>query len=246
MVVRIIHIFLIMSFVAMFVVVSVCYARVVYTIKHRLIRNQSSSKLEQQGAVSSSSSAQQRTVMSGWRKKLFSRNKVSPDETIPSEPKRTSVAAPDKGSTEVHKSSISELTGSSSGKDKNVINSIFITVRNKIITGTNTNQNPKTSRFYLREKCAANARTNKTTKIMFAVTLVFLFSWIPTWIIYVYNNLTGSQKTKLGKTIILFGENLFMVNTFMNPIFYIVMSSVFKQRTKKVIRSLLRCKTIRK
>ena len=82
-------------------------------------------------------------------------------------------------------------------------------------------------------------KVDRTTRIMFAVTLVFLLSWIPTWVTYVYREMTRNQRAEVGgKVAILFGGKLFIINTFANPFFYIWMSSVFKERAKKALKSI--------
>ena len=82
-------------------------------------------------------------------------------------------------------------------------------------------------------------KVDHTTRIMFAVTLVFLLSWIPTWVTYVYKEMTRNQRAEVGGEVaILFGGKLFIINTFANPFFYIWMSSVFKERAKKALKSI--------
>ena len=87
-----------------------------------------------------------------------------------------------------------------------------------------------------------DTRVNRTTKIMFAVTLVFLCSWIPTWTVTFYKQLNKTDRSIVGEIFALFGEKAFMLNTFTNPIFYIWLSTVFKQRAKQRIQNLFICR----
>ena len=87
-----------------------------------------------------------------------------------------------------------------------------------------------------------DSRVNRTTKIMFAVTLVFLGSWIPTWIVIFYKQLNEADKSLGGEIFATFGEKSFMLNTFTNPIFYICLSTVFKQRAKQLVKNLFTCR----
>ena len=81
---------------------------------------------------------------------------------------------------------------------------------------------------------------DRTTKIMFSVILVFLLSWLPAWIVVFYEQ-TVNKPSLGGRIFILFGDEAFIVNTFANPIFYIWLSSAFKERAKTVLRGLAIC-----
>lgn len=247
---KIIHGLFIASFVVMFVLVSVFYARVAYAIKRRLVRKQLS--LETVGVTSCSSSTRRKTT-SGWLTHLQSRNKVSPiaKGTSPVSAlvfavtldTSSELRAKEAGNTQGNKSPDHAEKDPSSYQDRSVKNQGVFTT-SKMSKPAHISE--KANKLTLKEKCTANARKDRTTKIMFAVTLVFILSWMPTWIIYLYKHNAGDKLTVEESVVILFGGKLFMVNTFMNPIFYILMSSVFRQRTKMVIKTLLRCKSQKK
>lgn len=95
------------------------------------------------------------------------------------------------------------------------------------------NQKPRSNY----RKSISDARVDRTTKIMFAVTMVFLLSWIPTWSVYFYIE-TSSQMSVTGEVFKLFASKAFAINTFMNPIFYIILSSVFKERTRQTFNTV--------
>ena len=84
-------------------------------------------------------------------------------------------------------------------------------------------------------------RIHRTTKIMFIVTLVFLLSWIPTLAMFPIRRMVDYHKNLCAQVLALFARKAFLINTFTNPIFYIWMSSSFKERTKVTLESLLRC-----
>ena len=236
------HILFILTFVAMFIIVGFCYARIAYTIKCRLVKTQSVRKTI---AVATCNSPPKKVSSSIWSKSS-GRNKISPS---PKEKSCLEVPGNNQPShliqncQQYSSSSADQIADQSDPTTKSKTNRIFMKVSSKQENASTTHS--KTNSFFLAEKSAANARTDMTTKIMFAVTLVFLFSWIPTWLMYIYANMAKDKPT-MGHILVLFGQYLFMINTFMNPFFYISMSSVFKQRTKKVLKTLFSCNIWRK
>lgn len=103
------------------------------------------------------------------------------------------------------------------------------------------------SRMQQAPKRLNDARVDRTTKIMFAVTVVFLLSWLPTWIVLFYAQLSKDQSpSATGNIIVFFSRKAFMVNSFTNPIFYILLSSAFKERAKRVLRDLFICRRPRR
>ena len=90
-----------------------------------------------------------------------------------------------------------------------------------------------------------DTRVDRTTKIMFAVTLVFVLTWLPTWCSYLYRSASKYKPTFTGAVITFFTRKTYMINTFMNPIFYIWMSSAFKEKTRQTLKKLFsKCKKI--
>lgn len=235
------HVLFILTFVAMFIIVGFCYARIAYTIKCRLVKTQAVPKTIAVATCSSPPKKVSPSILSN----SSGRNKVSPSPEV-----NSYLEAPDNNQPSHLIQSCQQYSSSSSADQivdqdlsdqttKRDTNRILMKVPSKQETDVTTHS--KTNNFLLAEKSAANARTDRTTKIMFAVTLVFLLSWIPTWLMYIYGNVAKNKPT-IGHILVLFGQYLFMVNTFMNPFFYISMSSVFKQRTKKVLGTLFSCK----
>ena len=78
---------------------------------------------------------------------------------------------------------------------------------------------------------------DRTSRIMFSVTMVFLLSWLPPWILAFYER-SVKQLSLIGRTFVYFGEKTFIVNTFANPIFYIWLSSAFKERAITVLKCM--------
>ena len=91
------------------------------------------------------------------------------------------------------------------------------------------------------QRRAKEAQMNKTTTIMFAVTVVFILSWIPPWTTSYF--LSRSRSAGVGPqaaVAILFCRRSFLVNTCTNPLFYIGMSSAFRRRTQHTMAKLCR------
>ena len=86
------------------------------------------------------------------------------------------------------------------------------------------------------------AKIYRTTKIMFFVTMVFVMSWLPTLAMFVIRRLVDYQSSVVGQVLVLFARKAFLINTFTNPFFYIWMSSSFKERTRKTLSALFRCR----
>ena len=237
----------------MFVIVGFCYASIVYTIKHRLMNTETPS---QSLPVASGSQSSKETSAS-IRKSFLCWNKVTPstEVMVPGEESnkqtkrntcntvalaKTANEKPNQGC------SLDVKIFSVSGLAKEQKEALFVSgevgtaalAKDKVVFPAS----PNTNTAVVAERFEADIRKDRTTKIMFAVTLVFILSWIPTWSVYIYKTLSGYQDTITQNVFLLFGEKMFMVNTFMNPIFYILMSSMFKQRTRVVLKRLLSCK----
>ena len=87
------------------------------------------------------------------------------------------------------------------------------------------------------QRSTKESQMNKTTAIMFAVTVVFILSWIPPWIVAAMwpYGVSLSQKERI---VIMFCRRSFMVNTCTNPLFYIGMSSTFRHLTKQTMKKI--------
>ncbi|XP_053397561.1 uncharacterized protein LOC128556418 [Mercenaria mercenaria] len=71
-------------------------------------------------------------------------------------------------------------------------------------------------------------RINRTTLMMFMITLVYVGTWIINWVASIYGTVTDSRMTGL----VFLSLKLYMINNTTNPVFYIIMSSKFKQNAK--------------
>ena len=84
-----------------------------------------------------------------------------------------------------------------------------------------------------------DSRVNKslrTTRMTFIICLIFLISWIPPWISFAVNNVAAIE-TKTGTSFLifqLFGNKSFLINTFTNPVVYIMMDHTFRDNMRKL------------
>ena len=72
-------------------------------------------------------------------------------------------------------------------------------------------------------------RTLRTTRITFIVCLIFLNSWIPVWISFAIQAFAtpALQRSTTVAVFILFANMSFLINTFTNPIVYVLMDLTF-------------------
>lgn len=227
-----------LTFAIMFVIVCVCYTKVALTIKRKLIQN--GLQIQKQDKTNKDSSENQpvanptsMSVMSDTnnvRGKPLSRNcKVAPLNT------------------KTNKAAFQDVNSTGNGQK----DGLFDQTSSTVSTAVNSNPSesykrkqtslPVTAQLRNRRKLK-DSRVDRTTKIMFAVTIVFLLSWLPTWIVVFYEQYAYEHETVAEEIFILFGNKAFMVNSFTNPIFYIWLSSVFKERAKKLLVELIICR----
>ena len=87
-----------------------------------------------------------------------------------------------------------------------------------------------------------HSRINKslrTTRISFFICLIFLISWIPPWISFAINSLAATDM-KIGAPFHifqLFANMSFLINTFMNPIIYVLMDMTFRKNMRNLFAS---------
>ena len=226
----------IISYIFMFVTVCVCYIKVAYTIKFKLIHNLAAMS----PSAHTSATVDRKTDDNGSKSiktstTFFKRNQVVPvtNRNNDHESSETKMSNREEGGlfdqsvrisgTQVH--SNETLNGASSSTSSN----------QKKACGQTVVDNSRSQS----QKRRTDTRVDRTTKIMFAVTLVFILSWVPPWTSYFYKQLAKNQETIAGNVFAMFARKTYMINTFMNPIFYILMSSVFKKRTKQILEKML-------
>jgi hypothetical protein len=73
-------------------------------------------------------------------------------------------------------------------------------------------------------------KVNRTTFMMFLITLMYVTTWIINWSTQIYKTATDINSLKTD----FLTERLYMINCMTNPIFYIFMSSKFKQNAKEL------------
>ena len=225
------------TYVVMFIIVVVCYTKVAFTIHRKLIRtNDAVARCEKEN-INGKASTSHPIENNGSPKMSLAtsmygrKNKVHPLVDLKCAAKelkdvQASVKRPKGGVFENNESNPH--------------------VTHVVCNGQCQKQQKFDTRPRLRIKGSLllDSRINRTTKIMFAVTLVFLASWIPTWSVVLYNQhdqLHEVDKTLEWKISAAFGEKSFMLNTFTNPVFYIWLSSVFKEKAKRLVKNLFIC-----
>jgi hypothetical protein len=74
-------------------------------------------------------------------------------------------------------------------------------------------------------------KINKTTLMMFLITLLHVTTWVVSWFSQIRKPVTNMTSPDTS----LLAEKLYMINCMTNPIFYIFMSSKFRQKAKEII-----------
>ena len=74
-------------------------------------------------------------------------------------------------------------------------------------------------------------RLNRTTLIMSLITLVYIISWAVNWVVMIFLN----KETLLGRIFIHMTKTSFMINCITNPVFYMCMSSRFRDNAIKIV-----------
>ncbi|XP_060602686.1 uncharacterized protein LOC132755785 [Ruditapes philippinarum] len=78
---------------------------------------------------------------------------------------------------------------------------------------------------------------NRTTLMMFFITLVYVSTWVLNWTASIYGLLTDSRSS----SAVFLTQKIFMINCMTNPLFYIIMSSKFRQKAKKLLCFTFAC-----
>ena len=88
----------------------------------------------------------------------------------------------------------------------------------------------RTKEIYKHES-QRSKQVDKTTKIMGAITLVFIISTaFPVIAISIFSALEDIKRDPIARVIVFFVTRLYLINNFANPLFYIWLSSEFKKR----------------
>lgn len=80
-------------------------------------------------------------------------------------------------------------------------------------------------------------------RALMVVTIVFLLSWLPYWIIAVYGVIYDDYHITLSTeltALLVFVEQLFFLNNAVNPLVYLMYSGEFRQQCKQLFRKGLR------
>ena len=217
--IQVLLIIIAITFVIVFGIICVCYTKVALTIKHKLIQNNvcPQGQLQMAEKVSANLGGGPITSDSKRSSRISRRCKVVPESTVEAFPKAEA-------------SEPSQLSqGSKSGKyvlfDSSINKTVPIAVETLTI--------PKVRKRHVHR----SSLVDRTSRIMFSVTMVFLLSWLPPWIVAFYER-SVKEISLIGRIFVYFGEETFIVNTFANPIFYIWLSSAFKERAIIVLKSM--------
>ena len=70
---------------------------------------------------------------------------------------------------------------------------------------------------------------NRTTTIMFLITAVYITTWLATWLRVIF----GTRS--LGAVVANFARSFYMVNCVTNPLFFIILSTKFRESTRRLI-----------
>ena len=198
-------------------------------------QDEATGKLKQKGLATGN-------YMSNLSLTIFGQNRVKPDETEVAVPNR-------RKHNRFQRHFLSQNHGKDSQADvedginpqKRKVSTINVASKCKIegdISKRNSrnNQNPLTGTNNIIER--NRQRTIRTTKLVFAVSLVFILSWIPP---LVAGALSGVLRTGLGDT--MYQAYVFMLNTpflslFMNPILYYCMNNRFRQQVLELLTNI--------
>ena len=237
----------IFSFLLMFVAVCLCYSRIAFVMKNKLsLKNRTKDMASNTGSGALTSGGRptsRNTVTWTYVKELYikRKNKISPH--VNNADQSNSVRNLDM-ITEVETvphTYEGRIDNSTRGK---LTNDVIITLKSfnqKSLHHRNTDKSPTVEQD-ANAVTWTEAKIYRTTKIMFFVTIVFVMSWIPTLAMFVIRRVVDYQRTVGGQVFALFARKAFLINTFTNPFFYIWMSSSFKERTRKTISVLFRCR----
>ena len=227
----------------MFVIVCVCYIRVAFTMRNKLSLK-SGVKDKKSDTGNGISTSERMTSRNMWTllKVLCNKRsrKISPviNDAGPSNfSAKLNTVRKDESVAESSGSRIDKVTCSDTNSDVYNLKSLNQTSLQVVNERITDNIKPGVYSVGWTE-----VRIYRTTKIMFAVTMVFVLSWIPTLAMFFIRRLMDYQWTVGGQVFALFARKAFFINTFMNPFFYIWMSSTFKDRTRKTISELFRCR----
>ena len=174
------------------------------------------------------------TVFTRLSESKHSNVKAQTDEKLPSCSKPKSVSPIDLTNFEEERSGKSKKDGetgdmkpcTSQGNDQVVDTKDMITS----VTGGSTRL---TLRTIADNKLTVEYnRVNRTSKMMFLITTTYTLSWILHWFSGIYLTVDGSKDSSTGMGLYTLFSMAFMVNSISNPLFYIYMSSVFRERVR--------------
>lgn len=237
----ILHTIFILAYLCLFMVVCFCYAKIAYIIRTKLYKireknneeaqyaDQNDFNLKHSSRPSGNTSNTKKTVLG--RINYTRKNKVVPLTDVINA--KTNYLIP----VENQERLFDQESGTNNDVRNDSANSCSFGSSYVGQRGSFANQERNLRPQSKHRKSISDARVDRTTKIMFAVTMVFLLSWIPTWSVYFYIEMS-SQMSITGEVFKLFASKAFAINTFMNPIFYISLSSVFKERTKQTLNTV--------
>lgn len=243
----------ILAFIFMFIIVSICYIRIAYTIRNKLVTKKKSINMNRSNVVSQTTVTSQETRQP-WKVLFYNRKRTNKVLPVVYEAQRNLVNLKSyTGLEDSNGLANNDTNVPRSLRSFNLLSGTEQTVDDNLGSGVNSTdcshrlqQNTSVGSKAYQYKADRNptrvpeSKIHRTTKIMFAVTMVFLLSWIPTWAMFLIRRLVDYQQTIGGQVFGLYARKAFLINTFMNPIFYIWMSSSFKERTRKTLAPIFR------
>ena len=240
----IVHAFLIFTFVALFIVVCVAYAKAAQAIRTKLYRggNPATGVMEHVDTKKPmpTNSTEARRSVDGFkiRKLKPGMKRAGTNKVVPMNVPEIVLNQRAINNTKAGEQKWDSLLMPRTTTDPNPHGQWCTSLQTSKTNQDLSYSNPPTAAKPGAIRSQNARKVNRTTQIMFAVTLVFLLSWIPTWVTYVYREMTRNHRSEAGEVFMLFGKYTFVINTFANPFFYIWMSSVFKENTKKALKSI--------
>jgi hypothetical protein len=93
---------------------------------------------------------------------------------------------------------------------------------------------------HLRNNISRRHKTIRATKLLLLVTVVFVVSWIPPWIVFIGSVYLRWDYTSATMTFYLFGGQTNLLNHFLNPILYTCVKSTFRDNLRQMCSNLVK------
>lgn len=208
-------------FILMFVVASICYTNVVFAIRkqHRINiqRRQCNASKEDERRNSKPDSSEEQ------RKWSLKQKKVKPTSLQNMETPSTSTTDSKNEKKLGVQTAPVECKESGYGSQENHVKPVFMVVPLQISKLANTNSKLSDK---LKQRVSEQQAINNVTLMLFLITLLYIITWIMHWI-YAF---VDDVKDEFVKGVLRSIKNIFMINCVANPIFYSLMSSKFRSK----------------